>query len=307
MAMPAERKLPISRAACCGLFALWFLSSGAQMTRAEDVAISSAVVLQAKYADLGKQLESNAFGKPLVMESSDAGGTLRGSVYAALGHPFATFKEGLKQPDHWCEILILHLNTKYCRATALDGQTVLQVNIGRKSDQPVEKSSRVDFAFRVVDATQSRLAVVLDADKGPFNTRNYRIVLEAVPVGNGQTFMHLAYSYAYGAAAKIGLMAYLSTAGSRKVGFTVTGRRNNGEIAYVDGLRGLIERNTMRYFLAIEAWLGALSVPPQGRLEKRLADWYAAAERYPRQLHEIEREDYLDMKRREYQRQQSPL
>ena len=91
------------------------------------------------------------------------------------------------------------------------------------------------------------------------------------------------------------------------MGFTVTGTRNDGQVAYIDGLRGLIERNTMRYYLAIEAYFGALSVAPSAQLEKRLRDWYASAERYPRQLHEIAQQDYLEMKRRETLRQQSEL
>ncbi len=184
---------------------------------------------------------------------------------------------------------------------------MLKVNIGRKSDQPIEQSYRVEFAYRVIESGTEHLAVVLNAEKGPFGTRNYRILLEAVPLGNGQTFMNLAYSYTYGTAARLGMLAYLGTAGSRKVGFSVIGRGNDGQIKYVDGLRGLVERNTMRYYLAIEAYLGALSAAPAARLEKRLADWYAAVERYPRQLHEIGQEDYLQMKRREYLRQQSEL
>ena len=54
----------------------------------------------------------------------------------------------------------------------------------------------------------------------------------------------------------------------------------------------------MRYYLAIEAFLGAVPVPPQERLEKRLREWFAAIERYPRQLHEMEQGEYLDMKRK---------
>jgi hypothetical protein len=99
--------------------------------------------------------------------------------------------------------------------------------------------------------------------------------------------------------------AYLATAGSKKVGFTITGTRSDGQVDYVGGLRGMVERNTMRYYLAIEAYLGALSAPPAAQLEKRLQDWYVETERYPRQLHEIEKNDYLQMKRREYVRQQS--
>jgi len=70
-------------------------------------------------------------------------------------------------------------------------------------------------------------------------------------------------------------------------------------------MRGVIERNSMRYYLAIEAFLGALSAPPQAQLEKRLRDWFVATERYPRQLHEMEQTAYLEMKRREHQRQQA--
>ena len=71
------------------------------------------------------------------------------------------------------------------------------------------------------------------------------------------------------------------------------------------GLRGVAERNTMRYYLAVEAYLGALATAPALQLEKRLRDWFASTEQHPLQLHEMEREDYLTMKRREVQRQQT--
>ena len=69
-------------------------------------------------------------------------------------------------------------------------------------------------------------------------------------------------------------------------------------------MRGAVERNTMRYYLAIEAFLGALSAPPGARVEKSMRDWFAATEAYPRQLHEVEQNEYLAMKRNEYSRQQ---
>jgi hypothetical protein len=282
-------------------------AGGGGMVHVENACATPATALRAKYAELSSKLEANAFQKPLYLESSEASGELKGSIYALLRHPFPKVQSALKEPAHWCDILILHLNTKYCRASAQDAGTVLKVNIGRKSDQPIEKSYRVEFAYRVIDAGPDHLEVVLDADKGPFGTRNYRILLEAVPLKDGQTFIHLAYSYAYGTTAKLAILAYLGTAGHKKVGFTVTGRRNNGEVVYIDGLRSLVERNTMRYYLAIEAYLGALSVAPSAQLEKRLVDWYASVERYPRQLHEIGQQDYLEMKRREYLRQQSEL
>ena len=60
----------------------------------------------------------------------------------------------------------------------------------------------------------------------------------------------------------------------------------------------------MRYSLAIEAYLGAYTAPPEQQLEKRLRDWFASTERYALQLHEIDQNEYLEMKRREVFRQQ---
>lgn len=275
------------------------------MVQGESAYATPATVLRAKYTELSGKLEDNQFQKPLYLESSENAGEVKGNLYALIQEPFPTVQSALKEPAHWCDILILHLNTKYCRASAAGAWTVLKVNIGRKSEEPIAQSYRVEFSYRVIAATPDHLAVVLDAVKGPFGTRNYSILLEAVPLKGGQSFVHLAYSYTYGTAAKLAIYAYLGTAGRKKVGFTVTGKRDDGQVEYIDGLRGLVERNTMRYYLAIEAYLGALSVPPSAQFEKRLRDWYAAVERYPRQLHEIGQNDYLEMKRREYMRQQT--
>ncbi|NPT53878.1 hypothetical protein GNZ13_04465, partial [Paraburkholderia sp. 5N] len=70
-------------------------------------------------------------------------------------------------------------------------------------------------------------------------------------------------------------------------------------------VRGLVERNTMRYYLAIDAYLGALSSTPDKRLEQRLTTWFDATEQYPRQLHEVDRQAYMQMKYKEYERQQA--
>ena len=55
----------------------------------------------------------------------------------------------------------------------------------------------------------------------------------------------------------------------------------------------------MRYYLAMDAYLAALAVPPEERLETRLRDWFASTEHYALQLHELDRNEYLEMKRRE--------
>jgi hypothetical protein len=55
----------------------------------------------------------------------------------------------------------------------------------------------------------------------------------------------------------------------------------------------------MRYYLAIDDYVAA---PAPTQLEQRLATWFDATERYPRQLHELEKSDYLAMKRVETRR-----
>jgi len=288
-------------------FAIAVLCIGAHTAHADDPYSNSATSLRAKYDGLQNRLSLNQFQRPLHLDSSESADSVTGDIYARINYPFATVRAALNNPGDWCDILILHINTKYCRAS-LGGQgAVLNVSIGKKYDEPLEKAYRVDFAYRVAAQTADYLQVKLHADVGPFGTRDYRIVLEAVPVETGRTFIHLSYSYTYGLVGRLALQGYLATIGRSKVGFALVGTRSDGQPRYIGGIRGLVERNTMRYYLAIEAFLSAVSVPPQERFQQRLREWFAAIERYPRQLHEMEQDEYLDMKRKEYLRQQSEL
>lgn len=266
-----------------------------------------AATLSARYAVLKDELSHNQFHRPLHMDSSEGPDRVTGEIFALVNYPFATAGAALNKPSQWCDILILHLNTKYCRPSTDSQGTVLHVIIGKKYDQPVDEAYRVDFVYRVAARTANYLQVKLNADEGPLSTRNYRIVLEATPAEDGQTFIRLSYSYSYGMVGQLAMQVYLGTIGRNKVGFTVVGRESDSQPHSIGGMRGVVERNTMRYYLAIEAFLGALSAPPKARVEKSLRDWFAATEGYPRQLHEMEQSEYLAMKRKEYSRQQAEV
>lgn len=264
---------------------------------------TGAAALQARYGALAPQLARNDFQRPLVIESSESPNSVSGNAYAVINYPFATVSTAFKSPGNWCDVLMLHLNTKFCRAEGEGSPAVLEVSIGKKTRQEIKDAYTVAFDFRLASATPDYMAVQLNADKGPLGTKNYRINLQATPIAGGKTFMHLQYSYGYGIAGRVAMQGYLSTVGSGKLGFTQVESRG-GEKKYVDGMRGAVERNTMRYYLAIDAYLASLSAPPAEQLEKRLHHWFEATERYPRQLHEIERTAYMTMKRSEHQRQQ---
>lgn len=282
------------------LVAVVLIWMGMGMAHGADSDVLADAALRVRHGLLQDNLSHNQFNRPLHLESSETTDSVSGNIHAIIDHPFATVSLALNGPTHWCDILLLHLNTKYCRAATDARGSALQVHIGKKHEQPLDDAYRVDFGYRLVAASSGYLKIMLSAADGPLSTHDYRIVLEAVPLDGDRTLLHLAYSYAYGLAGRVAMQAYLATIGSDKVGFTVTERKSGGAPVYIGGMRGLVERNTMRYYLAIESNLGALSAPPQARLEKSLRNWFAAIEGYPRQLHELEQDEYLTMKRKEY-------
>ena len=227
--------------------------------------------MRAKHDAVQAQLERNVFGRPLVLESKEASGQLSGDIFAVLNHPFDQVSGSLSQPGVWCDVLMLHLNTKYCTVRGAESARTLAVAVGRKFDQPLSEAQRVSFVWQPPNIADDYLSVRLSADKGPLSTRDYRIELEATPLGNGKTFIHLGYAYAYGVAARIAMQGYLATIGSDKVGFTATSKDAAGQPEYVGGVRGVVERNTMRYYLAIDAYMErpqATGAAPRGMVRQ---------------------------------------
>ncbi|WP_332824339.1 hypothetical protein [Ramlibacter sp.] len=261
--------------------------------------------LRARHATLAPQLADNAFGGRLVLQSEETARRIDGDVYAVVEHPFSAVAEALSDPAQWCEILILHLNTKYCRMGNDNGGVRVEVRVGKKHPQAIHAASLLAFNWRAPTLRPEYLAVQMDASDGPYDTRDYRLMAEAVPLEGRRTFLHMGYAMSYGGASDFAMHLYLSTLARDKVGFTRSGAPSSTEEGYIGGMRGVAERNTMRYYLAIETYLDSLTAPAEQRVEKRLRAWFDATEKYPRQLREVDREAYLNMKRAEIQRQGS--
>jgi hypothetical protein len=259
-----------------------------------------AQALRGRHAALRAELAENPFGQPLHVESSESAGQHKGAVYAVLEQPFKRVDRALERGAQWCEVLILQPNVKHCEAA--DRGEMLTLFVGRKAADSLEQAYRADFGFTVRASGADYLHIALEAPEGPLGTTDYRIRLEATPLDANRTFVHLAYSYTMRSAARMGMSLYLATSGRDKVGFSVVDRTANGKPVYIGGVRGVVERNTMRYYLALEAYLGTLEAPAPGRVEKRLRAFHAGLERYPRQLHEHELAEYLEIKRRDVSR-----
>ena len=284
-----SRQRPAHRPARLAL-ALCALLAGTCAVHAQD-----AASLHTRFEALQDKLAHNPYGRPLVLQSTQSADHLEGEVYARVDQPYAMVQKALDGTQNWCGILILHLNVKMCHAQPAG----LDMALGRKYDQPVDDAYKLHFDYKGVANGADYLKTELTSGDGPLGTRDYRIAVEAAPLDAGHTMLHMSYAYGFGFTARVAMNAYLSTAGSDKVGFSVAGKDDEGKPTYVGGVRGLVERNTMRYYLAIDDYVAA---PASAQLEQRLSAWFDATERYPRQLHEMSKNDYVTMKRDEARR-----
>ncbi len=278
------------------VFSLQVVAGGAQ---AQTAPLDG---LRARHAELRGALDKSAFKEPLVLMSSDSGGQVAGDVYAEIKHPLADIAAAFKTAAQACDLLVLHLNVRACKAAGSEAGQTLELSIGPKRAAAAGMVYRMNYAFRVEIDSPQYLRVLLTAADGPLSTSDYRIVLEAMPLQGQRVFLHLSYNYAYGTLAKMAMSVYLATAGRAKIGFTVIGQSADGRPVFLRGERAAIERNVMRYYLALLAYVSASSGTSQQLTEARLRHWFELTERYAPQLHELDLAEYLDEKHKDMRR-----
>lgn len=239
---------------------------------------------------LRNRLEHSPLKRPVLLQATDTSSGHRGEVYAIVNHPMSEVAASLGKPVQWCEAMLLHINNRACSVAYGAAEPAIALSVVRRYDQPLDAAFKLNFDFHVIEATQRHLALWLVAADGPLGTSNYRIEFEAIPADATHSFVRFSYSYDENTLAAAGMRAYLATFGRSKVGFTVTGHGADAQPAYIDGSHGLLERNAMRYYLTFEALLAG-----HDALARRNA-WFSATEDYPRQLHEVDRATYLELK-----------
>ena len=297
------------------LFAMLSISTQSMAAEPESSHDNFAIALQKQYQLLNKSLLNNQFNRPLVLNSTESTDQLKGEIYAVLDYPFAKVSTALNNPNNWCNALILHINVKYCNAETNQSGAVIHLNLGKKHDQPLEDTYKASFKYTEMTTHEDYFSIELKADEGPLGTRDYRIWVEATPLANGRTFLHFTYAYSFGLTGRLAMKGYLATIGKDKVGFTLKNKSPDDENIntktntdtqpqFIQGVRGVVERNTMRYYLAIDAFLASLSFSKSAQLEKSLNIWFDSTETFAKQLHEVSKEQYLTMKLKEIKRNQ---
>ena len=241
------------------------------------------------------------------LESAEEPHRARGEVLARLDLPYATAAAALADAQAWCRLLMLHPNIKQCLPGS-DGQggVVLDMTMAAQRDGLFNQAHALQLTWNIVARDASHLMIELMAERGPMGTRDYRIGFELAPLEPGASVMRLVYSSAFTATGLWMAQAYVATVARHRVGFTVIDTDPQGRPVYVRGVRAAIERNTMRFHLAVQSWLAVQPQPPEQRVARAIEAWFDASERHAAQLHEVEREDYVARKTAEFARVPGP-
>lgn len=279
-------------------FAVFLLGMGP----AEDTSSRSGKALLAKYPAISGKLQKNQFAAPIYLESFESRGSQQVDMYGVFNYPFDAVKGALQAPANWCDITTLHINIKACTAKRVADHWLLTIYSGRKYYQTPSDAYPLKLLYRIAAQQPDYLDLALTAAEGPLSTKNHRIRLEAVPLDRDRTFVHFSYAYTHGALANMAIKTYFATLARDKIGFSMEPGQS-GTPAFIGGVRGAVERNTVRYYLALQTYMDTLRFPEGQRFEQRLNRWYDLTARYPRQLKEVEKTDYLANKRREHQNQ----
>ena len=257
-------------------------------------------LLYSAYKTMRPQLHTGSIEEPFTLKAQVFDELTVGDVYAVVPHGYDLLANTLTAPQQLCDAIALHINVKGCVIGDSDQhKPLLELYVGRKEYQHPEDAFKVQYEFSVGDRRDNYTLISMTADKGPLRTENIAIYIEFLPIDHQTSFIHFAYSANYGGLARFALNTYLSTLGRNKGGFSEIGVDKQGEPVYTKGIQGIVERNTMRYFFALNSYFSTYAQPEKQRFDASLNRWFDYVEKYRKQLYEVPREEYLKAKHKE--------
>jgi hypothetical protein len=280
----------------CSVLVLVFFSQAQAADERHDALVKAYHIVSDKARQDGSLF-------PFAIASSADDRMTHVDVFGIVDVPFRDATSALPVARQWCDIALLHVNIKACTySNNRESETMTLYNVNRH-DQPIKEADLLVFAFSIITRQPAYLALSLRADHGPFNTSDHHFQLEFIPMGEGKSLLHLTYSSSHNALGYLAMKGYYATFGRGRHGFSIVGRDHQGNPEYAGSLRGAVERNAVRYFLAVQAYLQSLAVPPGERFEKRHALWYDLSHTYRKQLYSMSKDEYMTRKRSEYRNQ----
>jgi len=257
---------------------------------------------------LNQYFQFSAFTKPidknlaLRIQSHEQDRRLRVNVYGFVDYPYSQVADVLASPAAMCDFLILNMNVKACTYQQGERRANMTIYVAGKKYAPLYRTMKIKPYFELQKRNRSYLKVLMTSPKGSWGIKKYSVLVEASPYKN-RTLVRFSSNYESSRLNKAATSVYLKTFARKKVGFTVVGQNQLGQPEYVRGMQGVIERNAVRSYLALQAYLETAGVVTNQRLKSRLRLWFELTDTYSRQLHEMDWQSYLHNKQREYQNQ----
>ena len=277
------------------LVSLFLFSQWCEISYGNDSAHIGRESLIDKHNTIEEELAKSPSAVPFFIESSTDKNASIVDVYGTMEYPFQSVQSEFLVPTNWCKILLPHINVRACTYKKVNATWLLNSYNVNEFAEPLEDAYQMKFEYLVSELQQKYFHILLNAPDGPFHTKDHRLELEAIPLDQGRTFIHLRYSFGYSAWVYLVVKLF----GGGKTGFTVVGTDSDGNPVYVEGLRGEVERTVVCYYLAILAYMDTLNDPAEQRFEKRISRWYDFASRYKKQLIEMGKETYFTSKRQD--------
>ncbi len=250
-----------------------------------------------KYRKIEKDLEKSPFAVPFHLESSVSRNISLVNIYGTVKYPSGIIENEIQLPANWCDIVMPNIHVRACTSEKVSNTWLLTVYNVNQSSEPIEDAYKMKFEYRVVMQQPGFFKVLLDANKGPFGTKEHRFMIETIALDEGTTLIHFRYAFRYSFLGYLAMKSYFSIFDRGKTGFSAAGIDGEGNISYVTGFRGAIERNVVLYYLGIPAFMDTRDLPAEQRFEQRISQWYDLTTQYKRQFFEIEKEGYLASKR----------
>jgi len=258
--------------------------------------------LSGRYPELQEAARRGPFGLPLQVHSEERENQISAEIYGIIDHPFRALAANFTEPGGWCDFLVLNPNIKTCTFRRGAQETLLTLYIGSKSYRAPESATEQVYRFLVRARQPEYAAISLTAPEGMLGTTAHRFEFEAGSVA-GKTVVGLSSSFEPSMVSKLLTGIYLGTLGRERIGFSREATEAGAPAGYVRGVKGMVERNVMRYYLALKAFLDTSDLPAGRQFEARASLAYDLMDLYPAQLRQMDKAEYLDIKLREHQNQ----
>ena len=289
-----------NRILCFFLISFLLFSQWGAISYGDDSSRSGPEFLLDKYHTIEKELEKNSGPVPFYVESSENKNASHVDIYGTIKYPFQMVQNEFLVPTNWCYIILPHLNVRACTYKKVDATWLLNVYNVNEFSEPLEDAYQMKFVYRVSALQPVYFDIALIAHEGPSHTRDHLLGFEAIPLKKNTTFIHMRYSFGYSAFGYFLMKLF----GGSKIGFSITGTDSSGNPVYVGGLRGIVERYVVYYYLAILSYLDTIKTPPDQRFERQISEWYNLTSGFQKQLFEMKKEEYLADKSHDWKSQQ---